>query len=275
MGCPGVSAPARVTAYGPASLPSLWTGPSRVRFGGAERRWTPEVPSLLASGGADGVCGFLADGHHYRQTFGGTPKPITAPGRDRWLVTSSWGTHVAAHRSTLAGAKCFLRRTVLWGTQWGQLDRLRGPFGASARGDPLRRGLGFARALTITCYSVPSSGGTTWGSGLPAPGHTVVTWLILPVVICLSQRLSHACLSISNLYGETANGSLNQCQNCLGSEKLPSRLLVPPSPLMGRSPCSGPFRGLRRYQNVEIAWPPAPGKSAASYPLVQRLNSTG
>ena len=36
------------------------------------------------------------------------------------------------------------------------------------------------------------------------------TWLILPVVICLSQRLSHACLSISNLYSETANGSLKQ-----------------------------------------------------------------
>ena len=28
---------------------------------------------------------------------------------------------------------------------------------------------------------------------------TIVIWLILPVVICLSQRLSHACLSISNL----------------------------------------------------------------------------
>lgn len=39
---------------------------------------------------------------------------------------------------------------------------------------------------------------------------TIVIWLILPVVICLSQRLSHACLSISNLYSETANGSLNQ-----------------------------------------------------------------
>ncbi len=26
----------------------------------------------------------------------------------------------------------------------------------------------------------------------------VVTWLILPAIICLSQRLSHACLSISN-----------------------------------------------------------------------------
>ena len=38
----------------------------------------------------------------------------------------------------------------------------------------------------------------------------IVTWLILPVVICLSQRLSHACLSISTLYCETANGSLNQ-----------------------------------------------------------------
>ena len=28
--------------------------------------------------------------------------------------------------------------------------------------------------------------------------NRIVTWLILPVVICLSQRLSHACLSISN-----------------------------------------------------------------------------
>jgi hypothetical protein len=29
------------------------------------------------------------------------------------------------------------------------------------------------------------------------PPVSVATWLILPVVICLSQRLSHACLSIS------------------------------------------------------------------------------
>ena len=35
------------------------------------------------------------------------------------------------------------------------------------------------------------------------------TWLILPVVICLSQRLSHACLSMNGSYSETANGSLN------------------------------------------------------------------
>ena len=34
-------------------------------------------------------------------------------------------------------------------------------------------------------------------TGLLALFVPVVTWLILPVVICLSQRLSHACLSIS------------------------------------------------------------------------------
>ena len=36
--------------------------------------------------------------------------------------------------------------------------------------------------VTIRCYS---------------RGGYLQTWLILPVVICLSQRLSHACLSIS------------------------------------------------------------------------------
>ena len=39
---------------------------------------------------------------------------------------------------------------------------------------------------------------------------TPATWLILPVVICLSQRLSHARLSVNTLHCETANGSLNQ-----------------------------------------------------------------
>jgi hypothetical protein len=49
--------------------------------------------------------------------------------------------------------------------------------------------------------------GPSWGpivTSSPAPSYSgqdisaqIVTWLILPVVICLSQRLSHACLSIS------------------------------------------------------------------------------
>ena len=43
-------------------------------------------------------------------------------------------------------------------------------------------------------------GGLGWPGGPRVPGlaFKIVTWLILPVVICLSQRLSHACLSISN-----------------------------------------------------------------------------
>lgn len=50
------------------------------------------------------------------------------------------------------------------------------------------------------------------GERLPAGSLALlsVTWLILPVVICLSQRLSHACLSMNASYCETANGSLNQ-----------------------------------------------------------------
>ncbi len=38
----------------------------------------------------------------------------------------------------------------------------------------------------------------------------IFAWLILPVVICLSKRLNHACQSITHLYEKTANISLNQ-----------------------------------------------------------------
>ena len=42
-----------------------------------------------------------------------------------------------------------------------------------------------------------SSLGTPSGDAVEEQGLRIVIWLILPVVICLSQRLSHACLSIS------------------------------------------------------------------------------
>jgi len=83
-----------------------------------------------------------------------------------------------AHR-----AQTPLRRTALRGTQWGQLDGPEGePSGASSRG------------RTLASQPEP------FGFGPPRfrPRRRIVTWLILPVVICLSQRLSHACLSISN-----------------------------------------------------------------------------
>ncbi len=91
-----------------------------------------------------------------------------------------------------------------------------------ARGLPVRRGRCGSRASSSRPFQseyqrtfCPSGGFRTPGvSGQTAPpGHVREEqgiWLILPVVICLSQRLSHACLSISTLYRETANGSLNQ-----------------------------------------------------------------
>ena len=48
--------------------------------------------------------------------------------------------------------------------------------------------------LTHSDPRVERAGPMYFGDGL----SKIVTWLILPVVICLSQRLSHACLSISN-----------------------------------------------------------------------------
>jgi hypothetical protein len=60
--------------------------------------------------------------------------------------------------------------------------------------------------LMLVMWQVVHGPSTTFGASLSGCVHpanlnwplTVVTWLILPVVICLSQRLSHACLSISN-----------------------------------------------------------------------------
>ena len=94
-------------------------------------------------------------------------------------------------------------RTASWGTQWGQMNWLPATAVPCAL---LRRVIGNASAIPFL-NTRPSRG---FGLCASALRYRVVIWLILPVVICLSQRLSHACLSISNLYCETANGSLNQ-----------------------------------------------------------------
>lgn len=46
----------------------------------------------------------------------------------------------------------------------------------------------------------PKEDGYTKDGYSPSPpgGGGRATWLILPVVICLSQRLSHACVSINS-----------------------------------------------------------------------------
>ena len=54
------------------------------------------------------------------------------------------------------------------------------------------------RCIAKRCYPVPSlTNHILWSYYKDTKNINVVTWLILPVVICLSQRLSHACLSIN------------------------------------------------------------------------------
>jgi len=81
--------------------------------------------------------------------------------------------------------------------------------GGFGRGDAVGPGVGRALPDRSTILAPPGGSPAVPASAGDLPVK-IVTWLILPVVICLSQRLSHACPSISNLYGETANGSLNQ-----------------------------------------------------------------
>ncbi len=55
---------------------------------------------------------------------------------------------------------------------------------------------GFVKVISQWFEAAVSSG--SFGSVELAVTGNEQTWLILPVVICLSQRLSHACLSISS-----------------------------------------------------------------------------
>ena len=86
-------------------------------------------------------------------------------------------SRVFPHESTL----CFLT-LVIYFTLSGVVPKLL----RQLRGDPL-------------CVNVSKHICNRFGDcGLVGRVDNKVTWLILPVVICLSQRLSHACLSINN-----------------------------------------------------------------------------
>jgi hypothetical protein len=128
------------------------------------------------------------------------------PQRQPLLPKASWRSRPPPARATRG-----------WIASGQALRGLVGAIGWSSASPSVRRGgSGRPGALGrpfLLSNSRPLGGAGTWRfglrSGLLAP-YKLVIWLILPVVICLSQRLSHACLSISNLYCETANGSLNQ-----------------------------------------------------------------
>ena len=69
-------------------------------------------------------------------------------------------------------------------------------FSRSWRAELLRRAHASARAHL---YGNAQCRPLSWGCPALRRRFRIVTWLILPVVICLSQRLSHACLSIASI----------------------------------------------------------------------------
>ena len=176
--------------------------------GGAEARPRGSHPA-----GTAGVCGWLAAAPTLSvEQLGGLPKPVAVDDVTGWLGTSSCGAHAAAQPRPQAWSALRLRRTAPWGPQRGKLDGPVDPRAAMATGGvPGPGGAGpEARTPPAVVTIPPPRGLSRGGPSRACPRATIGTWLILPVVICLSQRLSHACLSISNLYRETANGSLNQ-----------------------------------------------------------------
>ena len=153
-------------------------------MGGNSRRYgLPSAPK-------DGLCGCMADGQAYYTSFRGY--------RPAGEATSSpnlrAGPPPGALRRWSAGAPAPAAHlpTGLWGMRKGKADGGWWPAWREPGGLPHPRGPQ-RPPTTVTLYLFCPSRGS-W----PSPRRTIVTWLILPVVICLSQRLSHACLSISN-----------------------------------------------------------------------------
>ena len=145
----------------------------------------------------------MADGYHYPKTFGGQPKPVAVFG-----VTSGWyppleGCMSQCGLGLQVNSYSRLRRTTPSGTYVGAIGwPVDVGFNETLVFCSIIQGRGFGSSLPPTVITILTSlrGGlpgapTFWGVATPVK---IVTWLILPVVICLSQRLSHACLSISN-----------------------------------------------------------------------------
>jgi hypothetical protein len=174
----------------------------------------------------------MADGQHLYKSFGGKPWQVSAfwcdllscilllglPYRSLRGLRSPIVSVVEGFLGNSVGVNGWPRgcRTVAC-RQWGS------PRGrASGRFMPLVPTINYSalRGVRLPCagclraaaawrllealdpYGPGASRGSSDGvaMGVPSRGgrSTIVTWLILPVVICLSQRLSHACLSISN-----------------------------------------------------------------------------
>ena len=157
--------------------------------------WGNRSPAGSASRAPFGICGWLATGYYFARSMGASRNRYPPPGVDWNLVTSSFGAYAAASGSLRARRPPAADRTL--GNSVGAIEWSVGVH-CVLRGVPCR--LGCLRASSAVCnkHSGTLRGANSVGWSSDLPRFRVVTWLILPVVICLSQRLSHACLSISN-----------------------------------------------------------------------------
>ena len=154
----------------------------------------PEVQCAFLAPGPEGASGLLADGHHY-QIHLGSPRCLYPPSKS---VTGGWESpseeSMSQSAGSLRGPIAALGRTVL-------LRKIR-EGNRRARDLPTPSGQGYDRGLGVPADTTSSDHLAPRGEpavhALACRPGMGVTWLILPVVICLSQRLSHACPSISN-----------------------------------------------------------------------------
>ena len=126
-------------------------------------------------------CGLLADGYACCEwsTWEST--------RDKWTGSFAWPLSLVVLLSK------FTYSTV------SVVVRERKNVGSDTRQNELLVQLGNCHPLSCIGSLImrTNSSHTDPSEGRGVHTRKVVTWLILPVVICLSQRLSHACLSIN------------------------------------------------------------------------------
>jgi hypothetical protein len=170
------------------------------------------------------VC--LPDGHPYEyNNFVSPSRTICSPRfRPRfelmlcvWLLTPSVRLRKAARNIYLFRRCCFYRGFAQWDvTRWTKESL--GPKPSKSMENFFSLFYTPSMLYPVSCVSQRQKGAvctvvwvfqrrppcSSWPHVMFPPVGTAgkltktVTWLILPVVICLSQRLSHACLSINN-----------------------------------------------------------------------------
>ena len=161
-------------------------------------------------------------------TGAGRARVRVAAGPSRARVGPSASSRAGATRKGLAGPWCEPGagwggggRVVLGGGWSGRPVRRAPPRPPPSRPPPRARSLPPARPRPVRGPSVrrpPRFRGAGPVLARPPAGRPAAsgprrasTYLVDPASsICLSQRLSHACLSTHGRYSETANGSLNQ-----------------------------------------------------------------